>query len=182
MRYLWLLVGAVTVTAVLAGCTSKSTNGSTAAPASPASVQARPTAANTRSVTIADGSSTATVTVELAVTEAERERGLMARDALADDAGMLFLFPAPSRVGFWMKGTLIPLDIAYLDADGRVLDIKHGKPLDETRARPGPALPLHAGSCGRLVRPPRDGRWRDGRAAERLTGGRVTPDARLRPG
>ena len=62
-------------------------------------------------------------TVELAVTKAEQERGLMFRKALAPDRGMLFPYKPPQRAAFWMKNTLIPLDIIYIAPDGRVLSI-----------------------------------------------------------
>ena len=63
------------------------------------------------------------VQVELARTSAERARGLMARRSLPASAGMVFLYPAPHRGGFWMKDTLIPLDIAFADARGKILRI-----------------------------------------------------------
>lgn len=47
----------------------------------------------------------------------QRQRGLMQRTALPDGTGMIFLFPRRVTVGFWMKGTLIPLSIAYVDGD-----------------------------------------------------------------
>ncbi len=53
--------------------------------------------------------------VELAKTTAQRELGLMHRERLADDAGMLFMFPKPGIAGFWMKETLVPLDIIWID-------------------------------------------------------------------
>ncbi|MFH0770593.1 MAG: DUF192 domain-containing protein [Candidatus Peregrinibacteria bacterium] len=56
---------------------------------------------------------------EIAETPADQEQGLMNRTALADDAGMLFVFPSPSIVSFWMKDTLIPLDILFFDAEDR---------------------------------------------------------------
>ena len=62
-------------------------------------------------------------TVELAVTRAEQERGLMFRKALAPDRGMLFPYKPPQRAAFWMKNTLIPLDIIYIAPDGLVLSI-----------------------------------------------------------
>ncbi len=72
-------------------------------------------------------------TVELAVTRAEQERGLMFRKSLAPDRGMLFPYNPPQRAAFWMKNTLIPLDIIYIAPDGRVLSIaRNAVPHDET--------------------------------------------------
>ena len=59
-------------------------------------------------------------TVELADDAPSRAKGLMNRDSLARSAGMLFVYPAPKRVGFWMKDTLIPLDMIFVGADGVV--------------------------------------------------------------
>ena len=59
--------------------------------------------------------------VELARTSAQREQGLMGRRTLAADAGMLFLFDEPTRSAFWMKGTLVPLSIAFIDARWRIV-------------------------------------------------------------
>jgi uncharacterized membrane protein (UPF0127 family) len=64
------------------------------------------------------------VKVELARTEAERERGLMFRQSLPPGTGMLFLFPHPERLKFWMKNTYIPLDMVFLDANRRVIAIE----------------------------------------------------------
>jgi uncharacterized membrane protein (UPF0127 family) len=72
------------------------------------------------------------VPVEIAATDAERERGLMGRTALAQDAGMLFVFDQEQQLSFWMKDTLIPLSIAYIDTGGRIVDIQDMQPLDET--------------------------------------------------
>ena len=69
-----------------------------------------------------------TLTVEVASRPDQRYRGLMFRDSLDELAGMLFLFPADRSGGFWMRNTFIPLDIAYLAADGTVLEIVHGVP------------------------------------------------------
>jgi uncharacterized membrane protein (UPF0127 family) len=72
------------------------------------------------------------VQVEIADTDAERQQGLMGRTALAEDAGMLFVFGREQQLSFWMKNTLIPLSIAYIDAQGRIVDIQDMQPLDET--------------------------------------------------
>jgi uncharacterized membrane protein (UPF0127 family) len=60
----------------------------------------------------------------------------MYRRTLDPDRGMLFIFPADSRTGFWMRNTYIPLDIAYISSDLVVLEIRQGVPLDETVLTP----------------------------------------------
>jgi len=57
------------------------------------------------------------LTAEVARTGTQRARGLMQRRELPDGTGMIFLFPRRTTVGFWMKGTLVPLSIAYVDGD-----------------------------------------------------------------
>ena len=65
-----------------------------------------------------------TVQAELARSFEEREQGLMYRESLAKGRGMLFIFPDAQVRSFWMKNTFIPLDIAYLDAELRIVDIQ----------------------------------------------------------
>lgn len=69
------------------------------------------------------------LTVEIADDPEERATGLMNRDSLPEDRGMLFVFPEPDTVGFFMKDTTIPLDLAYLDADGVIFQIEAMEPL-----------------------------------------------------
>ena len=96
-----------------------------------------------------DGDATATIvviggdegegvelTVELARTAGERSRGLMLREELAEDGGMLFVFPGDTEAGFWMKDTLVPLSIAFIAEDGTILDIQEMEPLSEDVHRP----------------------------------------------
>jgi uncharacterized membrane protein (UPF0127 family) len=68
------------------------------------------------------------VRVEVAATDAARARGLMFRERLAEDEGMLFTFDVPRRYGFWMKHVRVPLDIIWLDAGGRVVWIVESAP------------------------------------------------------
>ena len=70
--------------------------------------------------------------VEMADSETKREIGMMYRTSVAPDRGMLFDFPRTEPASFWMKNTLIPLDIIFIDRDGRILNIATAKPLDET--------------------------------------------------
>jgi uncharacterized membrane protein (UPF0127 family) len=72
------------------------------------------------------------IQVEIADTPELRARGLMHREALAEDHGMLFIFEQDVQVPFWMKDTLIPLSIAFIAADGTIVDIKDMQPLDLT--------------------------------------------------
>lgn len=73
-----------------------------------------------------------TVRAEIADEEHERAKGLMFREALAADSGMLFVMERIGPVGFWMKNTRVPLTIAYMDRDGTILELHDLKPLDET--------------------------------------------------
>jgi uncharacterized protein len=66
--------------------------------------------------------------VELAETDEQRAFGLMFREALPDETGMVFIFPADETGGFWMKNTLIPLSIAFFDKDGRIVRILDMEP------------------------------------------------------
>src|SRR5512135_523644 len=69
-------------------------------------------------VVLESGGKSLPVAVELADTEAKRERGLMFRKELPDGRGMLFLFDEEGEHSFWMKDTLIPLDLIYVDTAG----------------------------------------------------------------
>ncbi|MBU1173864.1 MAG: DUF192 domain-containing protein [Alphaproteobacteria bacterium] len=71
--------------------------------------------------------------VELADTPAEQAKGLMFREALAEDAGMLFDFHEERQASFWMQNTLVPLDMLFIAADGTIRNIHlNARPLDPT--------------------------------------------------
>jgi uncharacterized membrane protein (UPF0127 family) len=77
------------------------------------------------------GGESVEIEVEIADDTEEMARGLMGRTALAEDAGMLFVYPDERELSFWMKDTLIPLSIAFMDSEGRIVDIQDMKALDD---------------------------------------------------
>jgi len=81
------------------------------------------------------------LTAEVAATPEQRAKGLMHRFSLQPDAGMLFEFERPDIQGFWMKNTYLPLSIAFIAADGRILNIEdmqaHSEDVHKSK---GPAL------------------------------------------
>ena len=90
----------------------------------------------TRQLTVSQGTVSQKLTVELALSASEQQQGLMFRQSMPEERGMLFILGRQLASGFWMKNTYIPLDIAYLDSDGTVLDIIPGEPLNETIHKP----------------------------------------------
>ena len=103
-------------------------------------------------------------TVELATTPEDQALGLMFREDLPDDPGMLFIFPTETRRSFWMKNTRIPLDIFYFDADLRLVSVaENARPcrVQQCPSYPstGPAryvLELNAGKAAELGVEPGD--------------------------
>ena len=74
-----------------------------------------------------------TFRVELARSDAEQEKGLMFRTAMGADEGMIFPMSPPRRAAFWMRNTVIPLDIIFIGADHRILNIAaNAVPYDES--------------------------------------------------
>jgi hypothetical protein len=73
--------------------------------------------------------------VEVADDDAERSAGLMFRESLAADSGMLFVMPSVAPASFWMKNTLVPLSIAFVDENGTIMEIHDLQPKDEKIVR-----------------------------------------------
>lgn len=91
--------------------------------------------------------------IEIADDDAEREAGLMFRQTMPDDRGMLFVFPETEGVGFWMKNTPMPLDLLFIGQDGRIKAIREGEPQSEAVIAPNEpvrfVLELKAGTAAR---------------------------------
>lgn len=82
--------------------------------------------------------------VELAVSPQQRAQGLMFREEMAADAGMLFLYSSDQSISMWMKNTLIPLDMVFVAADGRIVHVAE-------RAVPGSTATIASGQPARAV-------------------------------
>ena len=81
------------------------------------------------------------VWVEIADDPGERERGLMFRESLSDEEGMLFVYGTEQTLSFWMKNTPLALDIAFIDATGGIVDIQQMEPFtEETHLSKRPAM------------------------------------------
>lgn len=116
--------------------------------------------ARTEALTVETANGPVRLNVEIADDEAERNQGLMFRQSLPDDRGMLFEFQEPEYASFWMRNTPLSLDIIFIGVDGRILNIAdHTTPYSEApipaegltkgvleiRAGRAEALGIHAG-------------------------------------
>jgi uncharacterized protein len=126
-----------------------------------AGTQKGPNGEPLESLTVTTDSGTHRFLVEIADDETERQRGLMHREPLADDRGMLFQFPDVAERSFWMHDTPSPLDIIYIDPRGVIVSIAASAPPNSDALIPsnGPAmgvLELRAGRAAEIGAKPGD--------------------------
>lgn len=80
---------------------------------------------------------TATASVEVAADPTQRAAGLSGRREIGEDEGMLFVFPEPGHVSFWMRDTHVPLSIAFITQELEIAEIQHMEPLSDEHHAPG---------------------------------------------
>ncbi|MEA2239119.1 MAG: uncharacterized protein QOC81_3843 [Thermoanaerobaculia bacterium] len=124
---------------VLLACVLACAQRASAPAAASAAVPATASDASAARIILPDKS---VIAVEVASEDETRAQGLMYRDHLADDRGMIFLFPEAGEYPFWMKNTLIPLDMIWIDKEHRIVHIAHDVP--PCKADPCPNYPPHA--------------------------------------
>ena len=88
-----------------------------------------------------------TFQLEVADTSEERARGLMGRESLEEDRGIIFVFQSQQTLSFWMKNTLIPLDILFIEENLTVVDVQTMRPERESS---GGSLPIHTSAAPAL--------------------------------
>ncbi|MEH7253691.1 DUF192 domain-containing protein [Neobacillus niacini] len=93
--------------------------------------QSKETSLQTKIIKVSSGKRKIKLTVQVADTFKKREKGLMFVEQLPEDQGMLFVYSGKTYGGFWMKNTLIPLSIAFVDSDGKILKILNMVPCKE---------------------------------------------------
>ncbi len=137
MNRTWVLIYLVISAALLDGCGKASQNGTSggseaadAAGTSAAVDSLIPTKAQAKLATIKLWIGPEAMSTEMAVTEVQERTGMMFRTNMAENEGMIFVFPTPVRADFWMKNTVLPLSAAYIDPDGQILEIHDLQPQD----------------------------------------------------
>ena len=120
-----MICAAAALAVALSACSSSASEGASAQAASPAAETARHPESGLRIIplTVTDDGKRHEFRVELAQSRYEQAKGLMFRTAMGADEGMLFPMDPPRQASFWMKNTVIPLDIIFIGGDRRILNI-----------------------------------------------------------
>jgi uncharacterized membrane protein (UPF0127 family) len=124
-------------TFLLGGCAKEESQPAADKGSSPVATRPAIPTSLPRTITMKIGSDT--FNLEVAANEHDRAQGLMYRQSMPLDHGMIFVFSNEQERVFWMRNTLIPLDIIYVNAGGRVVSIKQGVPLQEEPTIPSEA-------------------------------------------
>ena len=125
MKWFWILLLAV---GALAGGCQKSATSTAPAPTPVVGYPPLPIAAQPKLRTINLWIRSESMVAETALTEIQRETGMMFRTNMAENEGMVFVFPTPYRASFWMMQTELPLSAAYIDPEGVILEIHDLQP------------------------------------------------------
>lgn len=127
----WLAVVAVLGAGALAACSPQAAE-QMAEPTSAAPSTHPVSGLEIVPVAVTTDADTHTFMAEVAATREEQARGLMFRRDMGADEAMIFPYETPQELGFWMRNTVLPLDIIFIGPDGRILNIADGEPYNET--------------------------------------------------
>jgi uncharacterized protein len=126
------ILGLLFLALFLMGCGRETPNANaptnTAAPSLAPNLRSLPTAAQRKLPTAKLWLGSEEMIAEIAKNDISIETGMMFRTNLAENEGMLFVFPRPHQASFWMKNTSLPLSAAYIDSDGTILEIHKLEP------------------------------------------------------
>jgi uncharacterized membrane protein (UPF0127 family) len=123
----WRILTFLLALAMCGGCTGGCKKTTPPAPA-PAAGPSLPTAAQPKLQTMKLWLGAEELVAEVALTGQQTQTGMMFRTNMAENAGMLFVFPAPYQASFWMKNCPLPLAVAYIDREGTILEIHDLQP------------------------------------------------------
>lgn len=132
------LLAGLPLAVALAACTMASSGKSVNGCAAGAKQGTSPAGLDQVTLCLTSGKNTRSFTVEMARTSQQQSTGMMFRQSVADDHGMLFPFPQPKMASFWMKNTPLPLDIIFIRANGTIESIgENAVPLSEEEVTSG---------------------------------------------
>jgi uncharacterized membrane protein (UPF0127 family) len=129
----WIVLAAVALAVACSSGDDLSPAPASTLPSSPGGSPASSASAETVKLVFAGPEEEHELLAEVAASPARRATGLMHRESLAEDAGMLFVWPQDTTGAFWMRNTLVPLSVAFVRADGTIIHLADMEPLTEDR-------------------------------------------------